>query len=183
MSNSWFKYEERTAERLSEFVGLILDTLKAPYLFRGHADLDWELEPAIDRSDFSGLQGKLERETHERLVFAEFKRLAPPTFVRGQRTTGNSWRWRGITEYLPVCWIGQRIRWPLCSSLLSRCAARTLPFGVTPTLKWSRQWTLNRRPTPYRLSGSCCFDLLTCILGSGRNQGCSRCTRRSSRVW
>jgi hypothetical protein len=56
MPNDWFRYEERVAERLSEFVSLILDTLKAPYLFRGHADLDWELEPAIDRSDFSGLE-------------------------------------------------------------------------------------------------------------------------------
>jgi hypothetical protein len=26
---SWFKYDDRTAERLSEFVSLILDTLKA----------------------------------------------------------------------------------------------------------------------------------------------------------
>ena len=47
MSNSWFKYEERVAERLSEFVGLILDALKAPYLFRGHSDLDWDLSPRL----------------------------------------------------------------------------------------------------------------------------------------
>jgi FRG domain len=40
--------------------------------------VDWELEPAIDRSDFSNLEGKLERETHERLAFIEFKRLALP---------------------------------------------------------------------------------------------------------
>jgi hypothetical protein len=45
---------------------------------RGHANLDWELEPAIDRSAFWGLRGKLERATHERLAFEEFKRLALP---------------------------------------------------------------------------------------------------------
>jgi len=96
MSNSWFKYEERTAERLSDFVSLILDTLKAPYLFRGHADLDWELEPAIDRSDFSGLQGKLERETHEHLVFAEFKRLALP-HLRSRPT--NDWEFLALARH------------------------------------------------------------------------------------
>ena len=42
MPNDWFKYEDKVAETLSEFVSLILDTLKAPYLFRGHAALDWE---------------------------------------------------------------------------------------------------------------------------------------------
>ena len=75
MPNDWFKYEEKIAETLPEFMSL---TLKAAYLFRGHADLDWELEPAIDRSDFSNLEGKLDREKHERLAFAEFKRLALP---------------------------------------------------------------------------------------------------------
>lgn len=75
MPNDWFKYEEQVAETLPEFVAL---TLKGAYLFRGHANVDWELEPAIDRSDFSNLEGKLERETHERLAFIEFKRLALP---------------------------------------------------------------------------------------------------------
>ena len=76
MSNGWFKYEERTAETVPEFVSLVLGALRGRYLFRGHANVDWELEPAIDRSDFSGLQGELERRDHERLAFAEFKRLA-----------------------------------------------------------------------------------------------------------
>ena len=78
MTNDWFKYEEKAAETVSGFVSLILDKLRAPYLFRGHADLEWELEPAIDRSDFSGLQGKLKRVDHERLAFDRFKRLAVP---------------------------------------------------------------------------------------------------------
>lgn len=63
---------------ISEFVHLVLDELKSPYLFRGHADLDWELVPVIDRSTFSQVRGKLTREDHERLVFKEFKRLALP---------------------------------------------------------------------------------------------------------
>jgi FRG domain len=75
MSNGWFTYKEKSAETISAFVSLVLD---APYLYRGHADVTWELEPAIDRSDFSGLRGKLAREAHERLAFTEFKRLASP---------------------------------------------------------------------------------------------------------
>ena len=78
MANEWFKYEEKSAESISTFVHLVLEELRSPYLFRGHADLDWELEPAIDRSDFSQLRGKLTREDHERLVFKEFTRLALP---------------------------------------------------------------------------------------------------------
>jgi hypothetical protein len=78
MPNDWFRYNEESAETLSEFVTLILDKLTAPYLFRGHADLDWELVPAIDRSDFSGIKGRIKREDHERLAFEEFKRLALP---------------------------------------------------------------------------------------------------------
>jgi FRG domain len=75
MPNEWFKYEEKVAETLPDFVSL---TLKGAYLFRGHADLDWELEPVVDRAEFSDLTGKLERETHERQAFTEFKRLALP---------------------------------------------------------------------------------------------------------
>jgi type I restriction enzyme M protein len=93
MPNDWFKYEEKIAETLPEFVSL---TLKAAYLFRGHADLDWELEPAIDRSDFSNLEGKLERETHERLAFAEFKRLALPHL--GSRPT-NDWEFLALARH------------------------------------------------------------------------------------
>ncbi len=96
MTNDWFKYEEKTAETLSGFVSLILDTLKAPYLFRGHANLDWELEPAIDRSDFSGLEGKLERDDHERLAFTEFKRLAVPHL--SSRPT-NDWEFLALARH------------------------------------------------------------------------------------
>jgi hypothetical protein len=78
MANNWFKYEEKYARTISEFVHLVLDELRSPYLFRGHADLDWELEPAIDRSNFSRVRETLTREDHERLVFKEFKRLALP---------------------------------------------------------------------------------------------------------
>ena len=38
MPNNWFNYEDKVAETLSEFVSMILDTLKTPYLFRGQAD-------------------------------------------------------------------------------------------------------------------------------------------------
>ena len=100
MPNEWFKYEDKAAKTLPEFVTL---TLKGAYLFRGHADADWELEPAIDRSDFSNLEGKLERETHERLAFDEFKRLALP-HLRSRPT--NDWEFLAladITEHPRVC--------------------------------------------------------------------------------
>jgi hypothetical protein len=93
MPNDWFKYEEKVAETLPEFVNL---TLKAAYLFRGHADVDWELEPAIDRSDFSNLEEKLERETHERLAFEEFKRLALP-HLRTRPT--NDWEFLALARH------------------------------------------------------------------------------------
>jgi hypothetical protein len=93
MPNDWFKYEEKVAETLPDFVSL---TLKGAYLFRGHADLDWELVPAIDRSDFSNLEGKLERETHERLAFAEFKRFALP-HLRSQPT--NDWEFLALARH------------------------------------------------------------------------------------
>ncbi|MGD0266869.1 MAG: FRG domain-containing protein [Candidatus Methylomirabilota bacterium] len=96
MSNDWFKYEEKSAETVSTFVSLILDELKARYLFRGHADLNWELEPAIDRSDFSGLRGKVTREEHERLVFKEFKRLALP-HLRSRPT--NDWEFLALARH------------------------------------------------------------------------------------
>lgn len=96
MPNAWFKYEEKSAETLYGFVSLILDKLTAPYLFRGHADLNWELEPAIDRSDFSGLQGKLNREDHERLAFSEFKRLALPR-LRSWPT--NDWEFLALARH------------------------------------------------------------------------------------
>jgi hypothetical protein len=74
MSNDWFTYEEKSAETISAFVNLVLD---APYLYlyRGHADLNWELEPVIDRSDFSGRN--ITREDHERLVLHGIQEACP----------------------------------------------------------------------------------------------------------
>jgi len=96
MSNGWFKYDETTAESLSEFVSVVLDKLKAPYLFGGHADIDWELEPAIDRADFSGLKGKIERRTHERLAFEEFKRLGLPHL---RARPANDWEFLALARH------------------------------------------------------------------------------------
>jgi type I restriction enzyme M protein len=96
MSNDWFDYEEKSAETISKFVHLILEELRSPYLFRGHADLDWELEPAIDRSDFSGLRGKLSREDHERLAFKEFKRLALPHL---RSRPANDWEFLALARH------------------------------------------------------------------------------------
>lgn len=99
MSNDWFDYEEKSAETLSVFIHLVLDELRSPYLFRGHADLDWELEPAIDRSDFSGLRGKLSREDHERFAFKEFKRLALPHL---RSRPANDWEFLALARHSGV---------------------------------------------------------------------------------
>jgi type I restriction enzyme M protein len=96
MSNNWFKYNHESVKTLTEFIDLILSKLASRYLFRGHADLDWELEPAIDRSDFSGLQGKLTRQDHERLAFNEFKRLALPHLP--SRPT-NDWEFLALARH------------------------------------------------------------------------------------
>ncbi|MGD0950652.1 MAG: FRG domain-containing protein [Candidatus Binatia bacterium] len=96
MPNEWFKYEEKSAQTISAFLSLIVDDPKAPYLFRGHADLDWELEPKIDRSDFSGLRGNLTREDHERLVFEEFKRLALPHL---HSRPANNWEFLALAQH------------------------------------------------------------------------------------
>jgi hypothetical protein len=93
MSNEWFKYEEKIAETLPEFVSL---TLKSAYLFRGHANLDWELEPAIDRPDFSHVAETLDRETHERLAFAEFKRFALPHL---HSRPANDWEFLALARH------------------------------------------------------------------------------------
>lgn len=156
MSNDWFKYEERTAERLSEFVSLILDKLKAPYLFRGHADLDWELEPAIDRSDFSGLEGKLERETHERLAFTEFKRLALP-HLRSRPT--NDWEFLALARHHGV---------PTPGGAHVRVLACGLTTQSTATL-CKRRWRsrvrviaeLDRERRDTRIAGPCTPRLST----------------------
>lgn len=96
MKNDWFNYEEKSAETISTFVHLVLEELRSPYLFRGHADLDWELEPAIDRSDFSKLRGKLTRDDQERLVFKEFKRLALPHL---RSRPANDWEFLALARH------------------------------------------------------------------------------------
>jgi type I restriction enzyme M protein len=78
MGNSWFAFKEYDASTIVEFVRVVLEELCSPYLFRGHGDLRWELEPVIDRQDFSDTRTSITRADHERLVFEEFKRLAVP---------------------------------------------------------------------------------------------------------
>lgn len=78
MENSWFTFKEYNASTIAEFVRVIFEELRSPYLFRGHGDLRWELEPVIDRQDFSDTRKRIPRADHECLVFEEFKRLAVP---------------------------------------------------------------------------------------------------------
>ena len=78
MANAWFAFDEASAAGVAEFLQVILEKLRSPYLFRGQADINWELEPAIDREDFSHIRGRLRRKDHEKLVLDEFKRRALP---------------------------------------------------------------------------------------------------------
>lgn len=76
MGNTWFAFEECDADTIVEFVRLVLEKLRSPYMFRGHANVEWELEPVIDRAEFSAVRETITRVEHERLAFEEFKRLA-----------------------------------------------------------------------------------------------------------
>ena len=78
MGNTWFAFNDYQAVTIVEFLRLVLEELCSPYMFRGHADIAWELEPAIDRGDFSNARKAITRMDHERLVFEEFKRRALP---------------------------------------------------------------------------------------------------------
>jgi hypothetical protein len=78
MGNTWFAFEEYHADTIVSFVHVVLEELRSPYMFRGHADINWELEPAIDRGDFSHVRELMTRKDYERLALEEFKRLARP---------------------------------------------------------------------------------------------------------
>jgi type I restriction enzyme M protein len=145
MPNDWFKYEEKVAETLPEFVSL---TLKAAYLFRGHANLDWELEPAIDRSDFSNRE--IERDTHEGLAFAEFKRLALP-HLRSRPT--NDWEFLALARHhgVPTRLLDWREN-PLAALFFA-----VEPIGHTDATVWcyayqKREEALDVQQTPDPLS-------------------------------
>ena len=74
MTNEWFKFTEEKVTVVSEFVELLLDELRAPYLFRGHADSEWELEPEIDRPLIAN--PNIQRKDQEKLALEEFERLS-----------------------------------------------------------------------------------------------------------
>ena len=78
MANDWFKYKEARAASVEEFVSLVLGQERGNYLYRGHADAEWELVPVIDRVPHGGIS----RSDHERLMFEEFRRRARPFLDR-----------------------------------------------------------------------------------------------------
>jgi hypothetical protein len=82
MSNDWFSFEERMVDGVAAFSDLVLNELNSAWLFRGHADIDWELQPAIDRDEFRMCHDRISRDAHERLAFSEFKRRARPHLDR-----------------------------------------------------------------------------------------------------
>lgn len=96
MANEWFKSSDRQANSVSEFVQVVLDELRAPYLFRGHRDAEWELEPAIDRAVFSGVQTNISRRDHERLMFGDFKRLSLPHLTS---RPANEWEFLALARH------------------------------------------------------------------------------------
>lgn len=78
MANDWFEYKTHEVKTVTEYVSLILEKLRSAYLFRGHEDIEWELVPVVDRSEFSHVGSRISRDQFERLVFDEFRRLALP---------------------------------------------------------------------------------------------------------
>jgi hypothetical protein len=96
MANDWFKFETHDAKTVTEYVSLIFEKLKSPYLFRGHEDIKWELVPVIDRPEFSHVHTMISRNDHERLVFNEFKRLALP-YLRTRPV--NDWEFLALARH------------------------------------------------------------------------------------
>ncbi len=96
MSNDWFEFTDRRIDSVAEFTKVIFDELKSPYLFRGHRDKDWELEPVIDRSIFSNVHARISREDHERLVFQDFKKLSS-RYLRTRPT--NNWEFLALARH------------------------------------------------------------------------------------
>jgi len=72
VTNDWFKYDQYTVSSVSEFIDFVLGEKRAHYLYRGHGDESWHLEPGIDRVK----HGPLTRLDHERQMFLEFHRRA-----------------------------------------------------------------------------------------------------------
>lgn len=96
MKNAWFEFEERHIESISSYVSIVIDELRAAYLFRGHTDISWELQPSIDRDEFSDCHNKIARGDHERLVFEEFKLRARPNLTR---VPANDWEFLALAQH------------------------------------------------------------------------------------
>ena len=77
MSNDWFSYDVRKVDGVATFIDLALNEMRAPWLFRGHADIDWELEPAIDRSEFTQCHKQITRATYGGNSYSGSLRIAP----------------------------------------------------------------------------------------------------------
>ena len=66
MKDRWFDFEERGVDSISSYIDVLFNAYPHMWLFRGHADTAWALEPAIDRSEFSDCRKRISRQDHER---------------------------------------------------------------------------------------------------------------------
>jgi hypothetical protein len=72
VTNDWFKYDQQSVSSVREFIDFVLGEKRAHYLYRGHREEPWALEPVIDRVK----HGALTRLDHEHQMFQEFRRRA-----------------------------------------------------------------------------------------------------------
>ena len=72
VTNDWFKYDQQSVSSVREFIDFVLGEKRAHYLYRGHREESWALEPVIDRVK----HGALTRLDHEHQMFQEFRRRA-----------------------------------------------------------------------------------------------------------
>lgn len=92
MTNDWFKYDQHTVSSVTEFIDFVLGKIRARYLYRGHREESWALEPVIDRVK----HGPLTRLDHERQMFIEFRRRAV-AFL--STTPANEWEFLALARH------------------------------------------------------------------------------------
>ncbi len=92
MTNDWFKYHQQPVSSVTEFIDFVLGPNRAHFLYRGHSEEFWGLEPVIDRVK----HGPLTRLDHERRMFLEFRRRAA-AFLTTMPT--NDWEFLALARH------------------------------------------------------------------------------------
>ena len=75
---------------------VIAENQQGHWLYRGHGNVYWGLEPKIDRAYVSKLRGKMTRVEHERILLEQFK-LRARSFL--DRLPASEWEWLALARH------------------------------------------------------------------------------------